>query len=161
MTTPSKELIIKGFIEKFRSELSILTQSAKAAHAAATHEESKAEDRHDTFAIEASYLAAGQAVRVADLEKTLEEFEGYLEHPVSLNQVRLGALITYELDQKLHHAFFSKFGGGSKIEIESIPFQVLTLLSPLGEALEGTQANEEVDLELRGSEKTYRIISVD
>src|ERR1035437_4898036 len=91
----SKELIIKGFIQKFGSELAALTQSARAAHLAATHEESKAEDRHDTFAIEASYLAAGQAVRVAELEKTLQEFEGYLTSGTTHTGISQGSLISY------------------------------------------------------------------
>ena len=157
---PDKDLIIKGFIQKFEAELAALIQSAKAAHTAATHEESKAEDRHDTFAIEASYLAAGQATRVAELEKTLQEFEGFLTGGISHTQIALGSLITYQLDDKTFHAFVSSLGGGSKIQIDSTTIQTLSLQSPLGEALEGSKVDEEIEFEVRGSEKVYKIISI-
>lgn len=139
----------------------MLVQSAKAAHSAATHEESKAEDRHDTFAIEASYLAAGQAVRVAELEKTIQEFEAYLSHRVVHFSVSLGAFISYELDQAVHYAFVSTLGGGSKIQIEALTIQTLSLQSPLGETLEGAKLNEEINFEIRGLEKTYKINSIE
>jgi hypothetical protein len=68
----SKGEVLMRFLEQVSSEIAALTASARAAHQAATHEESKAEDRHDTFAIEASYLAAGQSARVMELEKVQE-----------------------------------------------------------------------------------------
>ena len=156
----SKEAVLKGFIEKFKAELASLVQSAKAAHLAATHEESKAEDRHDTFAIEASYLAAGQAVRVAELESTILEFENYLSGGTSHAQIRLGTFFSYCLDGKIQHAFVSTHGGGSKIQLGNSMIQVLSLQSPLGEALEGAKLNEEIEFEVRGTEKTYQILSI-
>lgn len=156
----SKELVIQEFIRYFEAELSALIRSAKAAHSAATHEESRAEDRHDTFAIEASYLAAGQAARVEELQLTLGEFEGYLSGCAPQSHIALGSLVSYELDGQIFHAFISTLGGGTKIRIGSDTVQVLSLQSPLGEALEGAKAGEEIEFEIRGAEKTYRIISV-
>ena len=156
----SKELIIKEFIQKFESERSSLIQSAKAAHAAATHEESKAEDRHDTFAIEASYLAAGQAVRVAELEKTIQEFEGYLTSGSSHTKIYPGALVTYQLDGQTFHVFVAMLGGGAKIQSDGNTIQVLSLQSPLGETLDGYKTGEEIEFEVRGVEKTYKVISI-
>ena len=151
-----KEFVIKSFIEKFESELSALVSSAKAAHAAATHEESKAEDRHDTFAIEASYLAAGQATRVAELEKTIQEFDSFLAHRTATR------LITYTGDGNTSHALFANSGGGSKIQIgtgtDQVTIQVLSLKSPLGEELSHGKEGEEITFENRGVEKTFRIV---
>ncbi len=158
---PKKELIIQGFIDKFESELSALIQSAKTAHSAATHEESRAEDRHDTFAIEASYLAAGQAARVEELQKTLQEFQSYLSAGVHQTQVALNTSFSYELDGQTFYSFVSNLGGGSKIQLGSVTIQTLSLQSPLGEALEGAKVGEEIEFEIRGLEKTYKIISID
>jgi len=149
-----KETVIKAFVEKFESELSALILSAKTAHAAATHEESRAEDRHDTFAIEASYLAAGQAARVAELQKTLQEFNGFLGH------LKSAKLISYQCDQGIFHALFAHLGGGTKIHIDSDCFQVLSVKSSLGEELMHSNAGESVVFEHRGVEKEYRIIAV-
>jgi transcription elongation GreA/GreB family factor len=156
----TKEQIIQSLIRHFESELSALIQSAKAAHSAATHEESRAEDRHDTFAIEASYLAAGQATRVEELQKTLKEFEGYLSSCAPLSKITLGAFVTYLSDDQPFYVFVSQHGGGTKIQIESETLQVLSLQSPLGESLEGAKAGEEIEFELRGSVKEYRIKEV-
>lgn len=134
-----KDVVIKNFLEKFEAELSALVQSAKAAHAAATHEESKAEDRHDTFAIEASYLAAGQATRVAELEKTIQEFDSFLSHRSSTK------LISYVCDGNTSHALFATLGGGSKIQLnDQITIQVLSVKSPLGEELMLAKEGEEI-----------------
>ncbi|MGO2356525.1 MAG: hypothetical protein ACTH58_17545 [Marinomonas foliarum] len=43
--------------------------AAKQAHDAETNEESVAENKYDTFGLEASYLAHGQSKRVLECEK--------------------------------------------------------------------------------------------
>lgn len=155
-----KEQVIKGFLAKFKEEHSSLIQSAKAAHQAATHEESKAEDRHDTFAIEASYLAAGQATRVQELEKTILEFETYLSSTPAAHTILPGNFFSYELDGAVHFAFFANLGGGSKIQIDTKTIQILSLKSPLGEELHHSKVGDEITIEIRGQEKDYRIISI-
>src|ERR1700734_932463 len=59
---------------KLETELQSITLAAKAAHEAATHEESKAEDSHDTRGIESSYLAGAQAQRASEI---LQQIHGY------------------------------------------------------------------------------------
>ena len=156
---PSKEAVLKAFAEKFKAEHAALIQSAKAAHQAATHEESKAEDRHDTFAIEASYLAAGQALRVQELEKTIEEFEGYLAGTAQHPAIDAGDLVSYECDGTVTHAFLAKNGGGTRLQINGATVQVISPTSPLGEELLGLKPGDEFEVELRGQTKTYRIRS--
>jgi hypothetical protein len=156
---PSKEAVLKGFIQKFRDEYNALVQSAKAAHQAATHEESKAEDRHDTFAIEASYLAAGQAARVDELDQTILEFEGYLAGTPNHPTISIGDLVTYECDGLVTHAFLAKNGGGTKLQINGTTVQVISPTSPLGDELIGRNTADEFELELRGNTKEYKILS--
>lgn len=155
----SKEAVLKGFIEKFKAEHQALVQSAKAAHQAATHEESKAEDRHDTFAIEASYLAAGQAARVDELDQTIQEFESFLAGSAHHSSISLGDLVTYECDGITLHAFLAKNGGGTKLQIDGATVQVISPTSPLGDELMGRNTGEEFELELRGITKEYKILS--
>lgn len=157
---PSKTSILSGLIAKFEHELNNLIQSAKSAHLAATHEESKAEDKHDTFAIEASYLAAGQAVRVEELEKTLLEFKGYLEGTSLSTRASLGSVMQFKNEGKIQTVFLALLGGGTRIDIEGVMVQVVSVRSPLGESLIDTQSGESVDVEIRGTEKTYQVISI-
>src|SRR3954452_6187110 len=64
-----KRRLIETIQAHLAEELATLMQAAKAAHEAATHEESKPEDQYDTRGLEASYLARGQAERLAQLQK--------------------------------------------------------------------------------------------
>jgi hypothetical protein len=155
---PSKEAVLKGFIEKFKAEHAALIQSAKAAHQAATHEESQAEDRHDTFAIEASYLAAGQAVRVEELDRTIVEFESFLAGTSPRSTIAVGDLVSYACEGAITHAFLAKNGGGTKLTLDGVTIQVISPTSPLGDELIGRKAGEEFELELRGSVRDYRIL---
>lgn len=165
-----KEQVIKHLIEKFESELNAITRSAKAAHEAATHEETKAEDQHDTFALEASFLAHGQATRVAELERTLSEFGIYLEQAniVVENKVKPGTLIECESEGIVSHIFFAVLGGGTNIHTSvkvgpnesAISVKVVSIHSPLGEELEDAQVGEDVTFVNRDVEKIYRIVSI-
>src|SRR3954466_4202199 len=66
-----KRRLVETIKTHLAEELATLMQAAKAAHEAATHEESKAEDQHDTRGLEASYLAGAQAQRAAELHAQL------------------------------------------------------------------------------------------
>lgn len=138
-----------------------MLNSARAAHQAATHEESRAEDRHDTFAIEASYLAAGQAVRVQELKNTLLELEGYLTHSPSGDQVAPGCLVTYQSEDGKHQVLMTRLGGGAKANVQGSPFQILSSTSPLGKELLGLRAGEEVEVEVRGTPKPFKILAIE
>ena len=127
---------------------------------AATHEESKAEDRHDTFAIENSYLAAGQSARAAELEATLHEFEGYLQQKAPHIRVGRGSLVEFELNGIRQWGITSNLGGGTKIQANGQPLQVISLQSPLGEALEGCQAGEITSFEVRNQERDLEVLQV-
>lgn len=157
----TKSHFIRALIAHFKESHQLLLQSAKAAHSAATHEESKAEDRHDTFAIEASYLAAGQAKRVASLAQTILEFEQYLNHLQSHSTLQCGSLFQYQSDGQKHIAFMAKLGGGTKIKVDSDLIHVISIHSPLGEALENAVLNDEIELEIKGALKSYQILRID
>ena len=158
---PTKDQVYTLLIEHLQSEINALTQSARAAHSAATHEESRAEDKHDTFAIEASYLAAGQSSRIVELESTLREIIGYRESTPEPDRVRPGMLIFFELNGVKSYALFAIHGGGTKIQISGNQIQILSKASPLGQELEDLKAGEEVEIELNSSAlKTLRIIEI-
>jgi transcription elongation GreA/GreB family factor len=152
--------VVKKFLMHFQQEHQLLLQSAQTAHEAATHEESRAEDRHDTFAIEASYLAAGQAERVKQLARTVLEFESFLLNGIQANRVQLGSLVHYSMMNKNHFAWIANDGGGESIQIESTLVQVLSLRSPLGEVLEGASVGDEIEFEIRGKERKIFIHAI-
>lgn len=154
----NKSSILAQFIEHFEREHAALTQSAKAAHEAATHEEAKSEDKHDTRATEASYLAKGQAVRVAEIERMIVEFRSYLDtHSKVFLKVHPGALIELNSEGKTLITFFALTGGGSQISFEGKTISVTTPKSPLGEAIDGLSVNDAAEVETKSGSKEYLI----
>src|SRR4051812_33259314 len=93
-----KTVIRSLLMEKLQAEADGLAQAAKAAHAAATHEESRAEDQHDTRGIEASYLAGAQAQRATDLQALVSTYRQLSVAELGLNDlISPGALVELQI----------------------------------------------------------------
>ena len=93
-TLADKQRIAARIIDSLREELHGFTRAAKAAQAAATDPDSKAENKYDTRNLEASYLARGVAFRVAETEATLAEWEAMpLQDFSAMRPVGVGALV--------------------------------------------------------------------
>ena len=67
--------LLRKITTHLRDALAAGTQAARATSDAATDPDSKAENKYDTRNLEASYLARGQAFRVAETMEALREFE--------------------------------------------------------------------------------------
>lgn len=172
MSVSLKSKIILAFISAFEGEVESLTTSAKAAHEAATHEESKAEDSHDTRGVEASYLAGAQAVRIAELKSVILEFKALLDRSgVSTKpetRVAVGALVTIQpvdVDSQRAKgspiaALFAVHGGGTTVEVEGKTYSIFTPNSPIGEAILGGVVGEVVEIESKGGSRAYRVEAV-
>ena len=124
------------------AEASLLTaERAQArAHDEATSDESKAEGKYDTRATEASYLARGQAERVADLRVLVAWYKRLAPHDTQ-NKVALGALVT--LGDEGDSLLFVAPVGGAQVEIEGQVVKTISLSSPLGTAMKGLEAGDD------------------
>jgi transcription elongation GreA/GreB family factor len=142
-----------------------------AAHAA-THEEAKPENDKDTRALEASYLAAGQAERVRELEaaaKVLASLE--LKDIGKTTPICASAVITLEDDDGMRTMFFmAPHGGGVRLELDAEPsttsagrslsVQVVTPQSPLGKALLGHTHGDVIELRGKSGLREMSIVDV-
>ena len=70
----NKTHVIEHLRFALESQLHRAKEAAKAAHDAATHEESVAETQYDTLGLEAAYLAQGQAERVNECYRDIQAF---------------------------------------------------------------------------------------
>jgi transcription elongation GreA/GreB family factor len=135
-----------------RDELSAMLaqalETARAAHAAAvegaTHSEAKAENDKDTRGLEQSYLARGQAKRVAELEAAASDVAAMQLR--TGGPVAIGTAITVEEDGKRQHYFMAPAGGGTVL---AGGVQVITPQAPLGVALLGKHAGDVVEFRKR------------
>src|SRR5437879_11863515 len=70
-----KTQLVKEIVGKLNESLATLQKAARAAHAEATHESSKAENKYDTRGLEAAYLAGGQARQAKEIMDSIALYE--------------------------------------------------------------------------------------
>lgn len=158
---PSKKLIIDSFLERLKEELEVLTQAAKASHEAATHSESVAEDPHDTRGIEASYLAGAQSERVVELQKQIQMFHQLPTREWGKNDpIGPGAVVELSSGGKHSYHLVAPLGGGLNVKVKDISIQVVTVQSPLGDALDGCKAGESVEVDIQKASREYEVVAV-
>lgn len=158
----TKEDLLQKIMENLRDDLAIFSQAAKAAHAAATHEECIPDNKYDTTALEASYIAQGQANRAQETRHSLESYRTLALLSFGEDTpIRLSALVTLEAaDGSRRHLFIGPEAGGMKVAAEGREFVVITPYATLGRALLGKVCGDEVQIG-RGSERrTFTIVDV-
>lgn len=129
--------------------------AAKQAHETATHTETVAENKYDTFGLEASYLAAGQSKRVAQAEADLQQF---LKLPVKdfdeATPVTYGALVSLvDRNDLRKYIFLSPVAGGLSLEFEGKQILLVSKQALLGKALMGACLDDELNV----GDSTYLI----
>jgi transcription elongation GreA/GreB family factor len=97
--------------------------------------------------LEASYVARGQAKRVAELQEAVQAFAALSGNELEPGAVvTLGALVTLETPEELAHYFLGPFAGGTEILHEGKEVVVITPASPLGQKLIGKRAGDLIPL---------------
>lgn len=161
MPSLQKPQILAAAIASITETLTGSRSRARETAESATHDEARQEDQHDTRAIEESYLARGQAQRVADLElevATLRSLplQDYADRPVAA-----GALVTLEdEDEATRIVFLSPTSGGLTVVVDGQEVQFVTPASPLGRALLQAEEGDEVSLVVRGRTLNYTVVDV-
>ncbi len=152
----SKKTLRAELLATLEATLATLEEAHAAAIEGATHEQAKPENDKDTRALEQSYLARGQAQRIASLKAGLAALGTMSLAPADV--ARVGALLEVEDDDGATQRYFlTPEGGGSRLKGN---VQVVTPASPLGAALLGKQAGDEVELSLGGKRRVLTVVSV-
>jgi hypothetical protein len=136
MLPDDKALITSKIIAALQAELDGFTRAAKAAQAAATDPDSKAENKYDTRNLEASYLARGVAFRLVETEAALSDWGSMPPRDFSaMVPAAVGALVLLENAGGPMGYFIGPGGGGITVEHEGLDITVITAASPLGKQL--------------------------
>ena len=145
--TVNKQAILTQIISKLNAELASLTRAASDAFAAATDPDSKAENKYDTRSLEASYVARGQAKRVAEMEEAVRAFQALPGSELDSGATAaLGALVSLETPEGLSHYFLGPFAGGTEIVHEGNEVVVITPASAAGQKLVGRRQGDAIVL---------------
>ncbi len=157
----NKRALLDTFAAQIAADLEVLKSAALAAHEAATHAESKAEDQYDTRGLEASYLAGAQSKRVLELEELLLLFRHVdLKRFAGKDSIASTALIELSSEGAHSHYLLMPSGGGRHVEFAGKRIHVITPQSPLGETLLGKRAGDEIEVEIQRKLRDYEIVSV-
>jgi transcription elongation GreA/GreB family factor len=156
-----KKAIFTEILRELKREFATMATSALEAKVAATHEESKAEDKYDTRGLEASYLAGAQAVRAQAIRKSitiLEKLE--IRNYLPTDAIGSTALVTLECDGKNYMYFLLPDSGGIRVQVNGATVTTLSLESPLGEQLINKKVGDEFQFSVGGNEREYTIQSI-
>ena len=156
-----KAALIQEIIAQLMGELEVFSRAARAAHAEATHEQSKAENKYDTRGLEASYLARGQSRQIIEIEAAIADFRKLDPRPFDADEaIGLGALVEVEQRGERSLYFIGPRAGGVEIMHEQREILVITPQSPLGQQLVGKKRGERLQLSFGGTRTDYRVVSV-
>lgn len=153
----NKTALLQQIIARLAHDLELLLAAAKSAHAAATHAENIPDNKYATLALEASYLAQGQANRASEIRRAIEAFKQLDGRPSVDGTVRLGALVALENEEGATKVvFIGPLEGGLKITHEEREVLVITPASPLGRELLGKTIGEGV----KSGSSEYEILRI-
>ena len=157
-----KERLRKLIIRAIKVDFDAASKAANTAKETATSKETVAENKYDTFGLEASYLAHGQSIRVNELAAAIEcysslPFKKFNEH----DSIDITALVTLETESNSNKYFFlGPEAGGLKLHWEGKDIMVITPSTPLGRQLFGKQLDDTVALYVKNNRITYEIIAI-
>ncbi|MDD9178619.1 transcription elongation factor [Aliivibrio finisterrensis] len=157
-----KEALLESIIQALRDVHQMAVEATQRAIDQATDKEAIARSKYETFGLEASYLAHGQALRVAECEADILAYRklprlDYSES-TAINQCALVTLINQ--DDIESRFFIGPSAGGVKVSYQGVDFSLITPTAPLGKAIIGLQLGDEFELNLAGKKQQYEIIDV-
>ncbi len=157
---PSKSALKQELVSLLQRDLEVLQRAHRASQEGATHEEAKPENDKDTRALEQSYLARGQAMRVDDLSSALASVQAMSLRPFGDDQpIAIGALVQVEEDDQERLFFVAPEGGGTALADGAV--QVVTPRSPLGRALFGKCVGDACSLSVASRTRELVVVAIE
>ena len=157
-----KQPLQQVLLDRLRADLQVAVEAARTAHAAATEEESKAENKYDTRGLEAAYLAAGQSRRVEELRQALQVCQNLVLRPFEPQVgIQLGTLLELEDEQgALLTVFLMPAAAGIKLAWQGRDILLISPHAPLGQSLLGKGEGDEVQVRIGARVQRYEVLSV-
>jgi transcription elongation GreA/GreB family factor len=157
----NKRALVKKIILQLHAELESYSRAARAAHAEATDEQNKAENKYDTRGLEAAYLAGAQSRQAAETQLAIESFEKLvLKNFKESEAIDLSAVVEVETRRERTCFFIAPCKGGLEIKIAGQEVLVLTPQAPLGQQLVGRKKEDRFKWGSGASASEYQIVAV-
>lgn len=157
----SKKELLQLIIARLSHDLEILFNAARSAHEASINEETQPDNKYDTLALEASYVAQGQANRAQELRKSIGIYKQLKPHGSNVETVRLTSLVTLEdAYGKAKKVFIGPVEGGLKVECNEEEIVVITPGSQIGRGLLGKTVGDAIAIETGSGRTEYELVEV-
>lgn len=162
MLLEAKQQALAALKSAIKQDLANAQASHKAMQEGATHEESKPENDKDTRALEASYVARGQAKRVMEFEEELAKLNALKLRPFDARApAALGAVVELsDDDDEVLVYFLAPAGGGRRLMVAERALTVVTPEAPVGRALVGRRQDDDVEIRTPQAIRRCSVLSV-
>ncbi|PWI32341.1 transcription elongation factor [Vibrio albus] len=154
-----KSQLKQAILEQLYIVHKVAISATQRAVDAATDEETVPEHKYDTLALEASYLAHGQAVRVQECEEDIRQYQALPIKDFEENsKISLGALVKLiDEDDKEKYFFLGPCAGGVTFVFDSKDITIVTPKAPLGKAMLGKQIGDEIGFSIGSKAVCYEV----
>ncbi|MEZ9714738.1 GreA/GreB family elongation factor [Vibrio cyclitrophicus] len=156
----NKSELLQIIIEQLESRLRIAQSATQRAIDAATDEETVPEHKYDTLALEASYLAHGQAMRVQECEDDIQCYRNLALRDSEKIAVSSYVVVIDENDE-CKHFFIGPRVGGLSVAWNDNEVAIVTVNAPFGQALMGKEIGDEVEFMVADKRFFYEVVSID
>ncbi|MBC8016919.1 MAG: GreA/GreB family elongation factor [Verrucomicrobia bacterium] len=148
--------------EQLAHDLAVQFNAAKTAHEASTHEENIPDNKYETLALEASYVAQGQANRAQEIKRALETYKQLTLRRFDVDStIGLTALVTLTgADGTTRTVFIGPLEGGMKVVYQQTEIVVITPASPLGRDLIGRSVGDLVRIGTASNAREFEIVGI-
>ena len=156
---PDKLQVLATLRTALTTELDTLESLAASSREEVTSDETRQEGQYDTRATEASYLARGQATRIAELRRLAAWVDVFdtaapLDPPVA----QVGALVQIEGERT--DVLFIAPAGGNRLTVEGVTVRVISPASPLGAALADQGLEDAFEVQTPGGLAEFEIVAI-
>jgi transcription elongation GreA/GreB family factor len=163
VTLAHKKILLSLLVAELERALAVTTQAVHTAREAATHPDAKPENDKDTRGLEAGYLASGQSMRAAELQRDVVAAQQLAakaingKGPIAL----LAHVVLRDNDTDVtQDVLLAPLGGGIKLQHQTKTIQVMTPQSPLGAALIGKHVGDDIDIRIGSKTRSLHVVSV-
>lgn len=153
-----KDVLLKQLLALVATRIEGFERSARAAHEEATDEGNKAENKYDTRALEASYLAEGQTRQAFEVAQSLELLSVFQPPEFGpKDPIDLGALLLLKGKDEETWYFIAPCEGGSELECDGQTVIVLTPQAPLAKLLIGQKLGASIKMQIGRDRLSYQV----